>query len=69
MSSKPYKSKKDLQRESLELTLTERRVFLFLTVVFALTTVVSPLLGVHGPLQATTGVGAGLSALVGHLRR
>jgi hypothetical protein len=69
MSSKRYKSKKDLKRKSEELALTERRVFLSLAVVFALTTVVSPFIGVHGRFEAATGAGAGLYALVGHWKR
>lgn len=67
--ARPPKTKKELKRESLELALTERRVFLALAVVLTLTSVVSALFGAHGPLPTTTGVGAGLSALGGYLRR
>ncbi len=66
---KPLKTKKELKRQSEELALTERRVFLVLAVVLALASVISPFLGVHGPFPTTTGVGAGLSVLGGYLRR
>jgi hypothetical protein len=63
------RTKKELKRKSEEFALTERWVFLVLAVVLALTSIVSPFLGVHGPFPATSGVGAGLSALAGYLRR
>jgi hypothetical protein len=69
MARPPRKSKKDLKRESLQLALTERRVFLFLTVVFALTTAISPLLGAHWPLPTGAGFGATLSGIGSYLRR
>jgi hypothetical protein len=63
------RTRKELKRKSEELALTERWVFLVLSVVLALTSVVSPFIGVHGPFPTTTGVGAGLSALAGYIRR
>ena len=69
LRSPVQRSKKELKRKSEELALTERWVFLVLAVVLALASVVSPFLGAHGPFPATTGVGAGLSALAGYLRR
>jgi hypothetical protein len=68
-----YRSKKDLKRESEELALTERRValterrvLLALAALLAVTSVVGQFFGVD---PATTGIGAGLSALGGCLRR
>jgi uncharacterized membrane protein (DUF485 family) len=68
MDGQRYKSK-ELRRKSEELALIERLVFLVLAVVLALTSVVSQLLGAHGLPPTTTGIGAGLSALGGYLRR
>jgi hypothetical protein len=69
MSSKPYKSKQDLQRESLELTLTERRFalgreacFLILTVALIVTTIISAWHGAPWPVPGSTGILASLSA-------
>ena len=69
MASKPHKTKKELQRESMELALTERRCFLRVTMVLSLSTALSSVLGAHWTLPAGTGIGAALSALSGYLRR
>jgi hypothetical protein len=70
MSSKPYKSKQDLERESLELALTERRFalgreacFLVLTVTLILTTIISAWHGAPWPVPGSTGALASLSVL------
>jgi len=68
MAGQPYKSKK-LRRRSEQLALIERLVFLVLAVVLALTSVISQVFGAHGLPPTSTGVGAGLSALAGYLRR
>jgi hypothetical protein len=69
MSGSPYKSKKHLKRKSMELALTERRWFLFLSVVLSLTAAVSPFMGAHWPLPAGSGIGAAAAACASHLRR
>jgi hypothetical protein len=69
MSRQQHKSKKDLMRESEELALTERRVFLVLSVALALASVLSPVFGVHGAFPMTTGLGAALSMLSGYRRK
>jgi hypothetical protein len=69
MVGRQHKSKKELKRESRELELTERRVFLGLSVMLTLTTVISPLLGVHWAVPAGAGIGAGLSAARGRFTR
>jgi hypothetical protein len=63
------RTSKELKRKSEELALTERWVFLVLAVVLAVASIVSPFLGMHGPFPAGSGVGAGLSAFAGYLRR
>ncbi len=68
MFSDPMRTKAELQRRSEELALIERMVLLGLTVLLALITAVSPFLGAHWTVSAGSGVGAGLSALGGHLR-
>jgi hypothetical protein len=69
MAGRQHKSNKELKRESRELELTERRVFLGLSVILALTTVVSPLFGAHWTVPAGAGIGAGLSAARGRFTR
>lgn len=69
MAGPQHKSKKELERESRELELTERRVYLSLSVVLTLTTAISPFIGAHWTVPASTGVGAGLTALRGRLTR
>lgn len=69
MAGRQHKSKKELERESLELDLTERRVFLGLSVTLTLTTVVTPFLGLHWTVPTGAGIGAGLSAMSGRLKR
>jgi hypothetical protein len=68
MAGQQNKSKKDLKRESRELELTERRVYLRLSVVLTLTTAISPVLGAHWTVPAGTGIGAGLTALTSRLK-
>jgi hypothetical protein len=70
MSSTPYKSKEDLERESLELALTERRFalgreacFLVLTVALIVTTIISVWHGAPWPVPGSTGALASLSVL------
>jgi hypothetical protein len=67
--AKSTRTKKHLKRRSEELALTERRVFLSLAVLLALASAIDPILGLHGASSTTTGLGAGLSALGGWLRR
>jgi hypothetical protein len=67
--ARPRQTKKELKRKSKELALTERRVFLSLAVVLTAASVAGPFFGVHGPFPVTSGLGAGLSALGGYLRR
>jgi Na+/proline symporter len=69
MAGQPHKSKKEIKRQSQEFALTERRVLLFVTVMLALATLISPFLGLHGGYPTATGVGAGLSAVSGRFRR
>ncbi len=69
MAGRQHKSKKELKRESRELELTERRIFLGLSVILTLTTVVSPFLGMHWAVPAGAGIGAGLSAVRGRFTR
>ncbi len=69
MAAQQHKTRKELERESLELELTERRVYLCTSVVLTLATFVSPLLGAHWTVPAGAGAGAGLSALRGRLAR
>jgi hypothetical protein len=68
MAGQQHKSKKDLERESRELALTERRVYLGQSVFLTLATAISPFLGAHWTVQAGTGAGAALSALTGRLK-
>lgn len=63
------RTKKELKRKSEELALIERWVFMCLAVVLVLASVIGPFLDAHSPFPATTGLGAGLSALGGYLRR
>jgi hypothetical protein len=69
MAGRQHKSKKELQRESRELELTERRVFLGLSVTLTVTTVVGPFFGMHWAVPAGAGIGAGLSAVRGRFTR
>lgn len=69
MAGQQHRTKKELRRKSRELELTERRVYLSLSVVLTLATVVSPFLGAHWAVPAGSGVGAGLAALRGRLTR
>ncbi|MGO9763604.1 MAG: hypothetical protein ACLP1Q_20320 [Solirubrobacteraceae bacterium] len=76
MAGQQHKSKKELERESRELELTERRVRLALSVIPALTTliltlatVISPFLGAHWMVPTGTSIGAGLTALGGRFAR
>jgi hypothetical protein len=68
MAGQKHKSKKALERESRELALTERRVYLSLSVLLTLATAISPFLRVHWTVPAGTGIGAALSALTGRLK-
>jgi len=66
-AKKPKKSKKQLERESLQLSLTERRVRLGLTVVVSLSGVVGLWLS-HWTVAVGSALAAGASALGGRLR-
>lgn len=69
MAGQQHKTKKELKRESRELELTERRVYLGLAVLLTLTTAVSSFLGAHWTVPAGAGLGAGLTALRGRSKR
>jgi hypothetical protein len=68
MAGQKHKSKKELKRESRELALTERRVYLRLSVPLTLATATSPFLGMHWTVPAGTGLGAAASAVTGRLK-
>ena len=65
MAGRRHKTKKDLKRESRELDLTERRVYLGLAVFLSLKTAVSSFLGAHWTVPAGAGLGAAITALRG----
>jgi hypothetical protein len=52
MAGQQHKTKKDLKRESRELELTERRIYLSLAVFLTLTTAVNSFLGTHWTVPA-----------------
>jgi hypothetical protein len=69
MFGKQTRTKKELRRKSEELSLREREIFLRLTVLLVLSSVIATFLGVHWTVPPGVSVGAGLSALGARLRR
>jgi hypothetical protein len=63
------RSREQIEDELLAFELTERRVFLGLTVIFALMSAASYFVGAHWPVPAGSGLGAFLSGLGVHFRR
>jgi hypothetical protein len=64
-----HRSREQIEDELLAFELTERRVFLGLTIVFALMSTASYFFGAHWPVPAGSGLGAFLSGLGVHFRR